>query len=356
MAEAVVNLAKKYASKVQQAFSSGSIVQKRLNNNVDFIGARTVVVTTVGTVPLTDYDRSGTGSRYGEMKEVPDSIQELTMQQDKSFKAAIDKGNTLDQSINKAGEFLGAEMREVVIPEKDRHALMVLAHQGGIIVGSTDALSDTNIMARARAARKHMVNKRVPLKGCTWWVTSDFINAIWECKQFVSLERLGTKAVVEGHMGNLFGAPVVEVPEDLMPENINFILAHKMSATSPAKIDECNQFPKSEDVSGQVITGRFYFDTFVIGSKANGIYVDVHTGTGLATVCALPTIAEATGAITAATGCTVKYTTDGSDPRYSASAVVGKTPTAVTGTVVKAYQFKDGAYASGVAQVTVKTA
>lgn len=99
--------------------------------------------------------------------------------------------------------------------------------------------------------------------------------------------------------------------------------------------------------------GRFYYDVFVIGARAAGIYAEVDTSNGKGTVLTAPTIAAATGAITVASGASCKFTTDGSDPRYSETAQVGTAAGTGAGKVVKAYAYKDGAYPSPVATVTL---
>lgn len=350
---AVVNLSEKYDKKIQKAFTAGSILQGRLKAKVDFIGAKTVRIYSLLPAPLNDYNRNASDHRYGETEEVGDWVQELTMTQDKAFSRSIDKGNTIDQSINKAGEFLGVEMKEVVIPEKDKYGLNVIAQKGGVIVGSADAITKDNILARVSAARASHVNNRAPLSESVWYVTTDIVNALFGCEHFRNLEKLGVKAICTGHIGSLFGASVIEVPADLMPKNVNFILLHSRSAASPSKIDDCKMHTDAPHYRGNLVQGSFYWDTFVIGVRANGIYVDVTTGSGKATVCTAPTIAAATGVITPGSGFTSVYTRDGSDPRYSKSAVEGTTPTVTKGVVVKAYNKKDGAFNSGVVTVTV---
>lgn len=347
-----VNLDEKYSQKISQAFNIASLIKNRLESDNEFVGARTVRTHSINTVPLVDYLRSGT-SRYGEPTEVGDTVQEMTMSQDKSFSGVIDKGNSVDQSINKAGKFLGVQMSEEVIPAYDKYCLAALASKAGMVVGASEALSKTNVIARLSAARKHLLDHRVPVKGRTWFVTTDVFNALVETDQFKNLDKLGTKAVTQGQVGELFGAPVVEVPADLMPVNVNFILVHKRSATAPEKINDSKVHMDPPGVSGNLCEGRFYYDLFVFGPKADGVYVDVATGAGKATVCAAPAIAATTGVITPASGCTAYYTTDGSDPRYSTSAKAGTTTAAVQDTVVKAYQTKDGAYASSVSTVMI---
>lgn len=343
-----VNLDTKYSKKIDQAFTIASLLKGRLSAENEFVGARTVRIHNINTVPLNDYNRGASANRYGEPAEVGDTVQELTMTQDKSFSGVIDKGNNMDQSINKAGKFLGVQMSEEVIPAYDKYCFSRLCTLAGKIMGSADAVSGTNVIKRMSAARKWMLDRKVPLKGRTWYVRSDVFTALVECDQFKNLEKLGTKAVAQGQVGELFGAPVVEVPEDYLPAGVNFILLHKRAATAPEKIHDCKTHIDPPGISGNLVEGRFYYDLFVYGHKADGVYVDVTTG-GSVTVLAAPTIAKAGGAITAAEGATAYYTTDGTDPRYSLTAKAGTAPAGGKGVVVKAYQVKDGAFPSPVA-------
>ena len=97
-----VNLDTKYSKKIDQAFTIASLLKGRLSAENEFVGARTVRIHNINTVPLNDYNRGASANRYGEPAEVGDTVQELTMTQDKSFSGVIDKGNNMDQSINKA--------------------------------------------------------------------------------------------------------------------------------------------------------------------------------------------------------------------------------------------------------------
>lgn len=346
-----VNLAIKYSGKAQQAFRQKSLLEGRSSNKVDFVGAKTVRITTVGTVPLVDYDRGKDGNRYGTPTEAPDFVQEMTMSQDKSFSATIDKGNTKEQTIRKAGAFLRAQQDEVVTPYKDKYGFKVLAHGAGTISGSTTAIAKANVLERMRAARKAIRAHHADMARCTWFVSSDVYNAVCETDPFTSVEKLAVKNLVQGQVGMLFGARVIEVPDDLMPDKVNFLLVHSESFTSPAKIDEMKTHVDPPGISGQLIEGRYLFDTFVVGAKAGGIYADVKEAPAAA-----PTITASTGSVAVAEGCNAKVTLDGSDPRYSLSAQL-LTATGVpvgvkTGDPIRAYQYKaDGSgFASGVAE------
>lgn len=348
-----VNLALKYSGKVQQAFRQRSLLEGRSSNKVDFVGVKTVRVTTVGTVPLGDYKRTASGNRYGTPTEAPDFVQELTMSQDKSFSATIDKGNTKEQTIRKAGAFLRAEQDEVVTPYKDRYGFDVLAHGAGTIHGDTTAISKSNALERLRAARKAVRGKHADMARCTYFVSSDVYNAICESDPFTSVEKLAVKSIVYGQVGMLFGAKVIEVPDDLMPEKVNFLLVHSESFTSPAKIDEMKTHIDPPGISGQLVEGRYLFDTFVVGAKAGGIYADVSVATAAA-----PSITASTGSVTVAADHNAKVTLDGSDPRYSMTAQVltatGVPVGVASGDVIRAYQYKaDGSgFASPVVEAT----
>ena len=100
-----VHLDSKYSKKIDQAFTLGSLVQNRLSRENDFVGAKTVRIHNINTVPLVDYDRTASGERYGTPTEVGDTVQELTMSQDKSFSGVIDKSTTWTSASTKRESF-----------------------------------------------------------------------------------------------------------------------------------------------------------------------------------------------------------------------------------------------------------
>ncbi len=350
-----VNLGIKYEKQIQQQFSIGSLLQNRLENNLDFVGAKTVRVHTINTVALNDYDRTAPGNRYGVPEELGDSVQELTMTQDKGFTSIVDKGNSLDQAINKAGKFVRAEIDEVVIPTKDRYGFVKLAKGAGSILTNTAALDGNNVIERMGAARSLFLNTRVPRVGRTWFVRSEVYDALVKTEQFKNIGQMGGKAIATGQVGEIFGSPVVEVPEDLMPAGVNFLLVHKSAASSPSKIADTKVHIDPPGISGHLVEGRYYWDTFIFGAKAGGIYVDLKTGDGVQQLAA-PVIG-AGGAISGvAGGATVRYTLDGTDSRYSMSAKEGTATGAGAGVTVRAYQFAgedEKSYPSKLAEKTL---
>lgn len=345
----VVNLGVKYAKQIQQRFTVGSLLQGRLENDVEFVGARTVRVHTIVPVEVNDYDRTATANRYGVPQEVGDTVQELTMGQDKSFTGIIDKGNSKDQAINKAGKFLKVQMDERIIPLKDKYGLQVLANGAGVIAGSAEAISKANVCERISTGTVALDNAEVPADGRTLFLTAECYKQLRLSEEFLGVEALGHKSLAKGQVGEYDNMAVIKVPASRMPAGVNFLIVHKSAACSPAKISDTKMHTDPPGISGSLVEGRFYWDTFVFGAKAAGIYADVDTGA--VPVLAAPTVTAA-GAVTLAEGCTGRYTLDGTDPRYSATAVeitASATGLGAKGDTLRACQYKEGTFPSPVA-------
>lgn len=348
-----INLHTKCSSKIATVFKSESLIDGKLNDEYSFSGVRTVKISTLQTVPLVDYVRNGS-NRYGNPTEMEDTVQEMTMTQDKAFSLTIDKGNNKDQQgIKAAGRALGLEIKERVVPMKDKYTFERLAQLAGKIVGNGTALSKSNVCDRISDAVQHLDDCEVPQDGRTLYMPNGVYKLLKHSDEFLAVDKLAEKALAKGVVGEYDNMKVVKVPASRWPENVNFMIVYKNSATAPTKISETKLHQDPPGLSGNLIEGRFYYDVFVIGAKADGIYVEVNTASSAGTVLAAPTIAAATGAITPPSGATVKFTTDGTDPRYSETAKIGTAAGTGAGTVVKAYAYKDGAYPSEVATVTL---
>lgn len=343
----------KFAPKVAEAFVRESFIDGKLNNQYSFSGVKTVKISSILTVPLGDYTKNGT-NRYGNPEEVQDTAQEMTMQQDKAFTMTIDKGNNLDQNgIKGAAKVLAREIKERVVPEKDRYTFSRLAMQAGIIVGNSKGLDKSTVCDRISEGTRVMDDAEIPESGRTLFVTPAVYKMLRMSDEFIKTEPLAKKSLAKGLVGEYDGMPVVKVISSRFPKNVNFMIVHKSAATAPSKIADTKIHTDPPGLSGNLLEGRFYYDCFVIGAKANGIYVEVDTKNGGA-VLAAPAVTDA-GAITVASGTTVKYTTDGSDPRYSAHATIitaNATGIGAAGETVKAYAYKaDGsAFPSPVAE------
>lgn len=138
---------------------------------------------------------------------------------------------------------------------------------------------------------------------------------------------------------------VVRVPKSYLPEGVYFLVAHKDAVLMPYKIADAKVHEDPVGVSGALIEGRHYYDAYVLGAKCGGVYALVAAGM----VSAAPTVSG--GKITGSGS--IRYTLDGSDPRYSDSAkdyVAGTSLTAETGCKIHAVMTESGKYPSAVAE------
>ena len=79
----------------------------------DWQGVKTVTVYSLVPEAIGDYTRSGS-NRYGEVKDVQDTIQELTTTKDRSISLVIDKGDSTEQmAIKTTGKVTAMQNEEV---------------------------------------------------------------------------------------------------------------------------------------------------------------------------------------------------------------------------------------------------
>ena len=352
----MINLGTKFAQAIQPYFANDSVVVGRLSGDYEFSGAKTVRVLTPLTVPMTDYTPEGV-NRYGTPAEMQDLVQELTLTQDKAFAMTIDKGNFDDQAFLKsAARMVSLQLAERAVPLMDTYILARLTQLAGTIVGADAAPTRSTVCGLISAGTEKLDDAEVPQNDRTLFVSNEVYGLLKHSDEFLALESVGREAIRKGIVGRYDNMDVVKIPKKRLPAFLNFLIVYKNAAVAPVKISETNSHTNPPGISGTLLEGREYYDCFVYGAKCGGIYASIRTGAGFGTVCAAPAIA-ANGALSCATpGAVIRYTTDGSDPRYSAAVKTGtQSDTAAAGTVVRACAVKEGpgCYPSPLAELTL---
>lgn len=270
-----INLHEKYAGKVVERFHLESLTQSSFSKSLDmeFTGVKTVKVSSINTVAMNDYDRTTSGNRYGTPGELQDTIQEFTMTKDRSFTFIIDKGNNMEQQmIKKAGQAIARQLREVVTPEIDTYRFSVWAANAGETATVT-APTKSTILEQVVNAKMALDNKKVPQKGRTLYVGSTAYKALLTCTEYIALDKLGSKTLVNGKVGEIMGMDVKFIPDTYLPANVQYMLIYKDAAISPVKLHEYKIHKDPPGISGHLCEGRFIYDAFVIDAKKDGIYV-----------------------------------------------------------------------------------
>ena len=348
----VINLHERYAKEIQTRFTTESLLAGHLSKGYSFSGVRTVKISTPVTVPMTDYVRNGS-NRYGTPVEMEDVVQELTLSQDKAFTLTIDKGNNADQNgIKEAGKMLSLQINERAIPLMDKYGFMRLSMLAGKINGESGALTKSTVCERITKGTTYMDDREVPAFNRVLFVPSDTYAKLRLSEEFKSCDALMEKSLSKGQVGTYDGMKVIKVPASRWPANVNFIIVHKSAACAPVKLNDTKFHKDPPGISGNLLEGRQYYDLFVFGAKCDGVYADVNTANGAATICATPKLESKTLSTTTPSAL-IKYTTDGSDPRYSASAKIATGALEESDVTVKAYAYKDGAFPSEVLEATL---
>ena len=99
MNENTIELVTRFSPLVDERFATESKTSLVVNRDFDFIGTKSLKIYSVETAEMNDYGRNttmgtGTGevlSRYGTIKDLENSTQEVTMERDRSFTFVIDK-------------------------------------------------------------------------------------------------------------------------------------------------------------------------------------------------------------------------------------------------------------------------
>lgn len=281
-----INLASKYEKKVQERFSLGSLTDKYVGKDYDFIGTKSIRIWAIDTVATTDYTRSGT-ARFGALTELGDTTQELTLTQDKAFTFSIDAGNASEQfNIKQANACLKREIDEVITPEIDAYRLAKWVAGNGLSTGNTiltsndGTLSRSNILESIFNAGAAMSNERVPRAGRTLFIPElTFVKFKLSDVCTGGSDSLTTENVKRGFKGTIDGMDVVTVPNSLFPTGYNFIIKYKGATVDPMKLKNYRVHKNPMGVDGDVVEGRYIYDSFVLDSKCKGIYAS-STGTG----------------------------------------------------------------------------
>lgn len=266
------NYAEKYSSKVDERFSKASITNAAINNDYDFVGVNAVNVYSIPTVALGNYTMSG-DNRYGTPAELNDTVQTLTLTQDKAFTFTLDKRNQEDSANAKdAGAALRREIDEVIIPTIDKYRLAAMVTGAGNLTTAA-AVTASNAYSIFLDAQSLLMDDLVPTANRIAYVSTNFYKNIKLDASFIKASDMAQDMLVNGSVGTVDGVNIVPVPSSYLPENVELIIVHKSAMVSPVKLSEYKTHIDPPGINGTLVEGRLYYDAFVLENKKNGIAV-----------------------------------------------------------------------------------
>lgn len=274
-----INLMDAWAPALEKKMTTGSLVFGKALGKYSWTGVKTVKSITPVTQTPNDYDigdDDGVASRFGALTEVEDSKHEYTLQYSKSNNMSIDKENNTSQKMQKAaGVIIKAQIEEQYFPMMDKEALSVYATTEGVGDGVDSSLTSSNVAAAFTAARKSFVNSKTmgTPKQMVAWVGASTYEKLLNSDEFLNLEKVGTKALVDGAIGKIAGFSVIEVPDEYIPENTNFVCANRRVLLNPLKIKTTRILTEHPDFDGAALQFHWQFGAFVEEANLKGVYV-----------------------------------------------------------------------------------
>lgn len=270
-----ISLATKFAPYVDEQFATESKKSMLTNDDFDWTGAHTIKVYKVSTSEMNDYDRNGTNnatSRYGQVKDLDATTEEMTLKKDRSFTFAVDKLDT-DETVQQleAASALARQNRQVVIPEVDAYTYGVMCAKAGT-KPAAKKLTATNIYDEIIAANTVMDNAEVPETERYLVVIPDVYLLMKKNKDIVMETDIAQEMRLKGVIAMIDGAAVIKVPASRVPEDFGFMLAHPCATVAPTKLEDYKIHQDPPGISGSLVEGRICYDAFVLDNKAKAIY------------------------------------------------------------------------------------
>lgn len=276
----MVNLATKFAKKVDEAVTIDSYTEKNLNKDYEWAGVKTVKVYSIDTVDLNGYTRSGS-SRYGTPSELQDSLQEMAVNQDMAFTYTIDKGNDIQQmNVKGAAASLKRQIAERVIPWVDKFRFAKFAANVQTGFSDSTSLTTSNVYEKFLAGTAKLAEEGFT-SGLVAYMTPSAFNLLKQDDAFVKAGDLSQRMLLKGQLGECDGVAIVSVGGNRLPKGVDFIIAQNRAMVSPMVLRDYKIHMDPPGINGNLVEGRILFDAFILGSRAKAIYLQGSRATAI---------------------------------------------------------------------------
>ena len=278
----MIELATQFTSNVDEQFAAESRRQLLTIQGYDWTGAHSIKVYKITTSQMNDYNRAGetdevNWSRFGPVKNLNASTEELTLSKDRSFTFVID---LLDEDETTravaAASALARQNREVVIPEVDSYIYNVMCTKAGT-KPAAKTLTVDNLYDEIIAGSAVLDNAEVPETERVLVVNPDIYRIMKKCPEIVMDTDVGNELRLKGVIGIVDGMTVINVPANRLPEGFGFMIAHPCATVAPVKLETYRIHEDPPGISGNLVEGRICYDAFVLDNKKLAIYYQAHT-------------------------------------------------------------------------------
>lgn len=278
-----IELATKFQPYTDEQFSTESKRSLLTNQDFDWTGAHTVKVYKITTSKMNDYGRNGPAegnwSRYGAVKSLDATTEELTLRRDRSFTFVIDYLDA-DETAQQlaAASALARQNREVTIPEIDSYTYEIMCQNAGH-KPEAKTLNESTLYSEILAASQALDNAEVPETGRVLVVTPATYALMKKCKDIAMETDVGNELRLKGVIGLLDGMVVQKIPANRLPAGFGFMVAHPCATVAPLKLESYTIHDNPPGINGWLAEGRVCYDAFVLDNKAKAIYYQAQSDT-----------------------------------------------------------------------------
>lgn len=269
-----INYAEKYSALVDERFKLGPLTSGMVNNDYNWIGVETVNVFSIPTASMNNYTLTGS-SRYGTPSELQNAVQELKVEQDRSFTFTIDRKSHDDtMMVMEAGRALARQIDEVVLPEIDTYRIAAYV-SGAKAANVINAAAPTTSTAYALflSAQEKLDNAKVPQGGRFAIVTPAFLNLLKQDDNFIKESDMSQRITITGVVGEVDGVYIIKAPASYFPTGVHCVLTNRSVMPAPIKLQDYKIHEDPPGINGWLIEGRVRYDAFVLNMKADAIAV-----------------------------------------------------------------------------------
>lgn len=269
-----IEYAEKYSPIVDERFTLGALTGGMVNNEYEWVGVETVKVFSIPTAAMNNYTLTG-ANRYGTPAELENAVQELKVEQDRSFTFTIDRKSTDDTLFTmEAGRALRRQIDEVCLPEVDTYRIgKWVAGAVAAQVHDAAAVTAANAYSLFLAGQEDLDNAKVPQGGRFAIVDPAYLNFLKQNENFIKQSDLSQRITITGVVGECDGVMIVKAPKSYFPTGVHCVITNKMVMPSPVKLQNYKIHMDPPGINGALVEGRLRYDAFILNMKKNAIAV-----------------------------------------------------------------------------------
>lgn len=253
-----------------------SLTNAAVSQDYDWVGAETVAVYSFPTVALGTYNRTAASNRFGTPAELQDTVQEMTVTQDKAFTFVVDKGNEIQSAgARNANKALSRQVDEVIIPTVDTYRIATMATAAVAAGGVTAAtvITAANAYTSLLKVTEYFGDNKVPMNGRIVFCKNSYYNFLKQDNSFIKASEIAQGMLIKGQIGEVDGFKIVPVPSTYLPAATEFVACHKSVTVAPEVLRTLRILKEAQGFDGSVVEGRVIYDAFVLTAKNKGVYV-----------------------------------------------------------------------------------